>query len=287
MLEFYRRCGAAFLVLAFVAAASLGAKYANQESDEPGARQECAEQNCDVTAKPLEPAIVGLFPPSNSIEASYDSAKTAEYDLQAQRWMAWFTGVIAFLTFLGIGLIAATLRETGKVLTETRNTTRAAERNVSEVKRIGEAQLRAYVGVEQIVAEGLVVGAVPKFKVRIKNFGVSPATHFKIAARTTTTDERDPDTKKFPFIDAPVNTDGVVYPQQAFDIVVDWEGQMPRETLSEIVTGQTQVILGGWLSYRDFTGRQRRAIFRSVLNPERIRQGTCMLTVCRRQNRAN
>ena len=106
---------------------ALGAKYASSDAYEAGGYETATYQYPDESKSIVEPPIVGLLPPLNSIETRYDSSKTEQYDLQAQRWMAWLTGVLAFLTLIGIILIGATLRETGQVLKATRAATSASE----------------------------------------------------------------------------------------------------------------------------------------------------------------
>tara|TARA_R110000868_G_scaffold59658_2_gene183091 strand:+ start:1646 stop:2332 length:687 start_codon:yes stop_codon:yes gene_type:complete len=66
--------------------------------------------------------------------------------------MAWFTGIIALLTGSGVLLIWGTLRETGLVLHEARETTKAAVdaaaaawKTEKTTRDMGQAQSRAYV----------------------------------------------------------------------------------------------------------------------------------------------
>lgn len=94
-------------------------------------------------------------------------------DLEAQQWMAWSAFLMVFVSITGVVLIALTLRETGQLLVATQNATDAANRTVDATKRIGEAQVRAYLagfsGGFQIVKEKILVDLT------FRNEGQSPA----------------------------------------------------------------------------------------------------------------
>ncbi|MCR9224053.1 MAG: hypothetical protein NXH70_08275 [Hyphomonas sp.] len=160
----------------------------------------------------LEPPVVGLLPPKVGVEPQYEAKSIAEYDLVAQRWMAWLTGVIAILTAIiasltlwGVNILKLTLRDTKLVLAEARLATKAAEDSVSTTREIGQAQVRCYPAFERAtitIDTGLILN------LRTKNYGSSPAIMIyarNVAARITNLDTDQvywladtPDTQWYP-----------------------------------------------------------------------------------------
>lgn len=116
-------------------------------------------------------------------------------DLNAQEDMAlwakrmtWATGASLLLTFSGLVLIGFTLRHTRRaadyakeMVLEAGKTTIAAEAAVSETRRIGEAQVRAYVS----CVDGSFVLRDKHLicDIRAKNFGASPTKGVHVRAR--------------------------------------------------------------------------------------------------------
>ena len=82
----------------------------------------------DASQPVLERPVVGWFPPPQSPDYTYYEDQIERYDLIAQRWMAWLTGVIAVLTGLGIVLIWRTLIESNEILKEAKKTTLTAQK---------------------------------------------------------------------------------------------------------------------------------------------------------------
>lgn len=176
MFKRYRNYGPPLVVALFIFVALYAASQTGEEGGSTDSNQNYSATTDQKTNPVLPPPVVGFLPPVNGVEARYDPNKTGEYDLTAQRWMSWFTGIIALLTGSGVLLIWGTLRETGQVLDEARKTTKAANRTVDETRRIGEAQVRAYLSVER--AEVVYCGpqALPSVELFVRNSGNSPAS---------------------------------------------------------------------------------------------------------------
>jgi hypothetical protein len=112
-------------------------------------------------------------------EGGYGEDDIARCDLRAQRQMALFTVVIAGLTFIGLVVLWQTLRATQATLTEAENATKAAIETTAVTRRIGEAQVRAYLA---IIDGWWEMDSEGQFEVTavIKNVGQSPANFVKM-----------------------------------------------------------------------------------------------------------
>jgi hypothetical protein len=90
------------------------------------------------------------------------------------------TGIAAFfLSAWAVWLLYATLKATRKMITEAERTTKAAEDAVAETRRIGEAQVRAYIAITEV---SLTVSNDdrPVFDIKYINSGNSPATRLEL-----------------------------------------------------------------------------------------------------------
>lgn len=108
---------------------------------------------------------------AQAAEAPYEKTKDA-YDLKAQQDMAKWALLMLIATFAGVGLIAATLRDTGLVLDEARKATDAANRTVDETRKVGEAQVRGYLSYDNPRCE--IGRSEIRFCVDLRNIGLSP-----------------------------------------------------------------------------------------------------------------
>ena len=97
-----------------------------------------------------------------------------EKDLEAQWVMAVFTAGIGFLTFVGVVLLARTLKATRDAVDETGVATKAAIYTADVTREIGEAQTRAYLSV-RCLHIGFNKRGDPALYVEFVNFGQSPA----------------------------------------------------------------------------------------------------------------
>ncbi|MEO3389151.1 hypothetical protein [Mesorhizobium sp. CAU 1741] len=120
-------------------------------------------------------------------------------DTLAQWAMAVFSVAATVLTAVGVVLIWRTLVYTRRAaeaaaatVEEAKNATTAAKDAVAETRRIGEAQVRAYLGIEACTLER---GTGDDFllKIAVKNSGQSPARDVTISAQVSVTVRRGPD----------------------------------------------------------------------------------------------
>lgn len=107
-----------------------------------------------------------------AVKSEYD--QTAEYyDLKAQQDMAKWALLMFVVTGIGVGYLALTLHTTKETLEEAARTTEAANRTVDETRRIGEAQVRAYLTFEN--AQFNYGNTDIRLEFEIHNSGQSPA----------------------------------------------------------------------------------------------------------------
>jgi hypothetical protein len=123
--------------------------------------------------------------PSGSVErcglVAQQSMTRSTADMADASW------VTVGLTGAGVVLLWLTLLATRGMLTEARRTTRAAEDTVTETRRIGEAQVRAYLTPKHV--EVSLNNGCPMLHYSIANSGNSPALEIQVgaSARMTTT----------------------------------------------------------------------------------------------------
>lgn len=109
----------------------------------------------------------------------YIEEEHRDQDLQAQKDMAywaqmlfWLTGFGSLISIVGIVLLFASLRQTSKAISDTRE--------------IGEKQVRAYIGVvpkmDDIAPRDFRKGGSPEVSIAVRNSGNSPALNFRYAA---------------------------------------------------------------------------------------------------------
>lgn len=135
----------------------------------------------------IEGAIRSLIPEVDS-EGRRQEQEREQRDLSAQEGMAWWAELMFYasaatvvLTFFALVAILRTLHHTRRaadytegMLGEAKQTTVAARDTVTETRRIGEAQVKAYLSIKAAKAfidekDGIV------FDVTVRNFGQSPA----------------------------------------------------------------------------------------------------------------
>lgn len=167
-----------------------------KEGGTPAGKQNPAPEQDDA-AKFL-PAIQGIESAIRDLIAEEDKVASEREeqrevaDLKAQmdmaRWAFWMliaTGATVILTGVGVVLIWRTLLYTrqaavhaGEAVVEAGNATKAAQDAVEETRRIGEAQVRAYLTC--VGGEFLVSARLLKLRLRVKNTGQSPAPECRI-----------------------------------------------------------------------------------------------------------
>lgn len=106
----------------------------------------------------------------------------ADQDLQAQKDMAMWARFMTFASFLTAGVAAIGLIWIRATLVETRNAVRAADDAVTVSRKIGEAQVRAYLTVRDASIKYLPDGSTV-VTVSTINSGQSPAYNVRIMYR--------------------------------------------------------------------------------------------------------
>ena len=190
--ECYRSFGPPLVVGVFVLLGLVAAAQAKQDTYDPNRDRQYANSANNEPPSALEPPIVGLFPPKLRPETAYDTSKTEQYDLVAQRWMAWLTGLLTLFTGTGVLLLWGTLHDTRRVLDETKVATEAAKsaagaawKTEETTRETGQAQSRAYVHVPTATLSKRVsqnVFAQPDYYsvLHIKNEGATLANRVEI-----------------------------------------------------------------------------------------------------------
>lgn len=105
-----------------------------------------------------------------------------EQDLAAQRDMAKWALFMMVASFFGVGVTAIGVVFVAKTLVATREAVAAANRTADEAKRIGEAQVRAYVAITSVTVvfiwDETRSNLYPVFRIYFGNSGASPATNY-------------------------------------------------------------------------------------------------------------
>ena len=143
-LSFYQRFGPPIIVVIAVAVMLAIAGQSQYHEPEPNSGSYTTSPDSEFGHNALIQAIKSIGPPFNNVVGPDNRDETNEYNLQAQRWLVWFSGLMVFLTFIGVLLIRGTLIETRRMLLEARSATKAAEEAVSTTREIGQQQSRAY-----------------------------------------------------------------------------------------------------------------------------------------------
>lgn len=164
--------------------------------------------------------------------------------------LAVFAGVQAFFTFV-----------TTRGLKYARRSAEAAERNIETLQNIAKAQLRAYVGIENVKISNTKGAGPAVVSVVIKNSGQTPAykvaTHFSV--RWGARNEID----LAPLMQPGGSSDFMSPGDQR-----ETEMEIPRKLLEQILeridSGTMQLFALGLIEYDDAFGDKRTTTFRAV-----------------------
>lgn len=160
--------GAGVSLLLLVAVVSGPGPNQNRGPETGHSNNAAANERAEV--KP--PPVIGITPPETRPQTNDEDDYAEQADLIAQRWMAWSAAWLLLVTSLGVGLVGITVWQTRGVLKEAKETTKAANRTVDETRRIGEAQVRAYLTFEDGAFQ---LGNNIRLTFKIVNAGQSPA----------------------------------------------------------------------------------------------------------------
>lgn len=154
-----------------------------------------AEEYREDAERYVERRCLGLAVPAaeDCARQAYQAAREnqrIEQDLAAQRGMAWWTqimGVAALMAMaistVGVWLVWTTFRETKRTADAAIQANDNARDALAHTKEMAEIELRPYLHVEEIsfqAADSL--EALRSVLVRVRNFGSTPATRFRIEA---------------------------------------------------------------------------------------------------------
>lgn len=174
------------LIVGLVVAVGLtGAAQQVQPPQQPASANQPAKA-AEKARQQRPPVMITLSEPDRQSERgqkkSHGEAGWSEpspwYDLWAQSLMALWAFLQLVLTGVGIWYIRKTLVETEKAVNQAVEATGAAQMAVAETTRIGEAQVRAYLLVENPMLSAEAPGFI--LRLRVINSGMSPARKVSI-----------------------------------------------------------------------------------------------------------
>ena len=207
---------------------------------------------------------------SKSEQTSYDQT-TEAYDLKAQQEMAKWSLLMLIISGVGVGLIAVTVWQTIGVLDEAKKTTNAANRTVDETKRIGDAQVRAYIGIDAVQVEDYAKDGKPVVKFVLKNYGQSPAMN---VTYDTAVYWFSGSAEVKMFFDSPRSRSviGPIYPSH--QITAETNIKFPEQfKLLPSIADLGEFHFAAYVRYRDHTRRRRRLLLHAFLRPVDIKNG--------------
>ncbi|MEX0282123.1 MAG: hypothetical protein AB3N13_13150 [Arenibacterium sp.] len=118
----------------------------------------------------------------HDIEQAERDAHRDQKDLKAQRYMALWAFIMAVASLFGLGVTVVGLVFIYRTLKASEKATDAAVQSVAVSREIGEAQVRAYLSVDQATVEADNKGHLV-LKVTLKNSGNSPARRVRQTTR--------------------------------------------------------------------------------------------------------
>ncbi|NOX95074.1 MAG: hypothetical protein GXP04_08245 [Alphaproteobacteria bacterium] len=140
------------------------------------AEYQTAAQDLD-NRQEIRPAIK---PPVRNPEPNREEWR-GEKDLQAQQTMAMWTVFIGLVTLAGVVYVARTLGLSRATLDQAIEATNASKEAVAVTQRVGEAQTRAYLSIEEVKA---VWGEIThELHLSLVNTGNSPANEILLQGR--------------------------------------------------------------------------------------------------------
>jgi hypothetical protein len=127
------------------------------------------------------------------------------------------------------------------------------------------AQLRAYVMVAATADTRIISGAIPQVKIRIKNFGQTPAHNVKVATHTQFTEF--PFADEFEFADPAAQFGRPLGPQDDFSLLVTWDGcTVTPEKIGALVDNRWALRMNAKVTYEDIFDKQHETRFAVFCN---------------------
>lgn len=293
----WRRSYTIGLIVVGLAAAGFASwLWTSTETDHLEIEQQAAE-SADAYADPSNIAVEGeclTLPKARRAdcitaerEASYEGQRNAR-DLEAQRVVATWTRAIGIATIIGmafgifgLSLIFVTFREARRAADAGFRANEIAEDNARR-------QLRAYVNVTNVKAEGIQPGIKPRFEIEINNGGQSPAYACTIQTFFHYCEGCDPDYVKIPMRGSGRRSNTAILPGKPSFSGLPSDRALETGEYLQILSGVGTFVFGGYVAYRDIFGRHHRTLFRYFVVPHLInKDGTASLAASFRQNKSN
>ncbi len=188
-------------LICFLAGGALAQPGRVEDRGDPSTTEGQAQPQSNQPAPPpsvqdLLQRIAAALEAANVKGTPADEADRAKRDVDAQermakwaKWMFWTVFAQTWLTLLGIFLIWRTLLYTRTAavaardaVDEAKRATKAAEAGVEETRRIGEAEARAYIGIDLRggILRDMVHKTRPQLFGSLQNTGHSPAFELQI-----------------------------------------------------------------------------------------------------------
>ena len=244
-----------------------------------------------ITAANTYFGIEGCLPnPVNDLGAANQKEQTRQHDacdLKAQeiaanssRWLLMITLGQTVLAIFGTWLVWRSLRLT-------RAATKAALDAVAVTREMGERQIRAYLGVLEIVGKNFVAGQAPEFSLKINNTGQSPARKCQARVTLQPTEGRADNFR----IRLPLTKDLIsksdISANAGVSVNLGLGGKVENGDLDQIRSGKVSFILAGLLIYHDVFGKTKRLVFK--YNSEPLKEGATTVTfrACNKGNHSS
>lgn len=176
-------------------------------------------------------------------------------DLKAQQemaewafWMMLSSFAAVIVTAVGVVYVALTLKATREAVQEAEVATKAAQDSVEATEKSAVRQLRAYVYVDHATITNL--SGKPKIKVKIKNFGQTPAYSMQHWAAVGFQPYPLPENLKEPedFIPAPISD---LPPGHDHTSPIPYDRLFSNDERESLRTGENGIYVVGRIAYRD------------------------------------
>lgn len=213
------------------------------------------------------------------VNAATQTINEATQSMKRAAWVSTGLGV------LGAFLLALTLHLTREATRAAREGTNAAREAIAVTRKIGEAQVRAYVSADAIQVTNVFAGQVPVTEIVITNNGQSPAYRVKVISAFNY-HIGDPDDRMMQQSGprrAPLSTLG----KTPISISGKFVRAVEPSEIERIASNEVTVCIAGALIYQDVFGKTRRTVFRSVQQSFDKLTGVVDLRIAKRQNHSN
>lgn len=202
-----------------------------------------------------------------------DATEAMNEATQSMERAAWWS-----VSIVGVGTILLVW-----TLFLTRSANRAAQEAVSVTQRIGEAQVRAYLGIVDVKVRKFATRQTPAYSFAIQNSGQSPAKiiRFCVGMRASDAAEtavfREMIKKQGPDITA-----GNYLPTDE-----NFKSKLTDEWYEAVMSSRKVVTIGGYVIYRCVFGKTRRLVFRYVMDPRTVVGEDVMMALADKNNRSS